>query len=625
MRKRLGILVFVVAALAVLPYINALKNEFVLDDIAIVVENPLIRDVGNVGRIFTTNYWGTGSSDPSIIDSGLYRPLTVFSYAVDYSAWKLDPVGYHAVNVALHAIASVLLFFVALDILASPIAAAATAAVFAVHPTHTEAVTSIVGRAELLAALFFIAAFWFARSRVQEESGVTSVAPRNRALARAGIAALCYLMGMLSKEIAVTLPAILVLDDWLHRDELRRGGPAMRRFIVVRYAALGAALAIYIALRFHAVAGRGNVWPGFIGVSPGARILTASRVVAEYIGLFIYPHTLLADYWKTSVPIASSVVDPLVLLSLALWAAVAAAAFTKLRSERAALLALGWFFVTIAPVSNVFFPIGVGKAERILYLPSAGLCLFVGWIFVESEKVIRKRWILPVALAPVLFALMARTIRRNTDWHDNLSLALATLEVAPSSPLMNDIAAGEFVKRGQPRRAIPLLQEALRQAPTMPLLLTHLGAAYYAQGQLDQAIAEYTQAITSNPRDADAHANLGVAYLDKQQINAGVSELTIALQLNPHSADAHNNLGTVYLDRQQLEAAIAEFNASLRTNPGSAQTHNNLGVALFRQGRFAEAADQYRQALTLRPDYVNARNNLNAVLELQSKSTGSKR
>jgi len=85
-RKRLGILAFVVAALAVLPYANALKNEFVLDDIAIVVENPLIRDVGNVGRIFTTNYWGTGSSDPSIIDSGLYRPLTVFSYAVDYSA-----------------------------------------------------------------------------------------------------------------------------------------------------------------------------------------------------------------------------------------------------------------------------------------------------------------------------------------------------------------------------------------------------------------------------------------------------------------------------------------------------------------------------------------------------------
>src|SRR5690349_5582902 len=181
MRKRLRMLALVVVALAALPYINALKNEFVLDDIAIVVEDPLIRDVGNFGQIFTTNYCGTGSSDAAIIDSGLYRPLTVFSYAVDYGAWKLDPVGYHAVNVVLHAIASVLLFFVALEILASPIAAAATAAVFAVHPMHTEAVTSIVGRAELLAAHFFIAAFWFARSRAHEESNVASVGPRSHA------------------------------------------------------------------------------------------------------------------------------------------------------------------------------------------------------------------------------------------------------------------------------------------------------------------------------------------------------------------------------------------------------------------------------------------------------------
>src|SRR5437868_432836 len=164
-RRRVVLFAVLIAALAVLPYVNALRNEFVLDDIAIVVENPLIRDVSNIGQIFTTNYWRTGGVDGSIIDSGLYRPLTVFSYAVDYSLWKLNPAGYHLVNVALHAITSVLVFFLALDVLASPMAATVAAAIFAVHPIHTEAVTSIVGRAELLAALFFIAAFWFARLR----------------------------------------------------------------------------------------------------------------------------------------------------------------------------------------------------------------------------------------------------------------------------------------------------------------------------------------------------------------------------------------------------------------------------------------------------------------------------
>jgi Flp pilus assembly protein TadD len=624
MRNRHIALMAVVAALAILPYLNSLRNGFVLDDVPIVVENPLIRDVGNVGHTFGSNYWDGARANASPIDPGLYRPLTIFSFAVDYSVWKLNATGYHVVNVVLHTLTTLVVFFLAVELLASPLAAAGAAAVFAVHPLHTEAVTSIVGRAELLGALFFTLAFWLLRIRPRPDvtpSGMVN----SRNLLRIAVASLCYLLGMLSKEVAVTLPAVLLLDDWLRRDELRGGGPSIRRNVVIRYAGLAASFAIYLALRFHAVSERGNIWPGFLGVSSGARFLTASRVLAEYLGLFVFPHTLLADYWTSSVPIAHSPFEPRVLLSIVLWLALGVLVFTKLRRERAAVLALGWFFITVAPVSNIFFPIGVGEAERILYLPSIALCLLVGWIVARSERLVGQRWILPAALAPVLLALAARTVRRNADWHDNLSLALATLETSPSSPLMNDIAAGEFVKRGQPQRAVPLLQEALRQAPTMPRLRTHLGAAYHQQGQLDQAIEQYTQAIQSNPHDVEAHTNLGVAYLDKGRVDEGVSELTTALQLNPTNADAHNNLGTVYLDRQQTDAAIAEFKAALRTNAASPETHNNLGVALLRKGELAEAAELFRQALALRPDYASARQNLNSLMELQSKSTGSKR
>jgi len=536
------LLIFVVS-LAVIAYANALRNGFALDDYPIIVENPVIHSISNVGTIFGTSYWSRGGT-ANLGDPTLYRPLTVLTYAFDHTIWNLRAGGYHATNIVLHAATTALVFLVGAEVLGGVIAASAAAAIFAVHPLHTEAVTGLVGRAEVLATLFFLAAFWTLRRPAVVRVRRKAAAPWSMSTGRTALGALLYLLGLFSKESAITLPAIVALDDWLRRNELPEKQRPKSSALLSRYAALVVAAIIYFAFRQHAISGNAEIWPGFLGASAGQRVLTASRVMMEYIGLFVFPRKLLPDYWKTEVPIGS-LGDPLVLVSIALWIALAALMWWKLRRETAIVFGIAWFFVTLAPVSNFFFPIGVAKAERILYLPSVGLCLVAGWAYARAEDRIRTRLVPRVALAAIVLAFTARTLVRNKDWHDNYTLAMAALAASPSSPLMNDVAAGELAMRGDLARSADLLREAIRQAPDMPLIRTHLGLVYYTQGLLDQAIAEYEEAIRRHPNEADAYNNLGVAYAQTGQLDRAIEAYESALRLKPDYAAAKDNLDRV--------------------------------------------------------------------------------
>ena len=550
-------------------------------------------------RIFTTDYWtGAGPSVPE--DPGLYRPLTVLSYALNYRVSGLSATAFHATNVALHAGTALMLFLFAGELLGSAAAAFAAASIFAVHPIHVEAVTGVVGRAEILVTLFALVALWVGRG------------PSVAAAAGAG---LLYLLALFSKESAVTLPVLFALYDWTRREQLRERGLLSVKALAPRYAALAGALVVYLAFRLNAVTQPAFVWTGWMGVPAYARVLTANRVLVEYLGLFVWPRTLLADYWVTDVPIARSFADVPALLSSVLLLGLILLLAIKLRRRRTLVFSIGWFLVTILPASNLFFASGLGKAERILYLPSVGLCLALGCgVLALSAWPRVRRGALTVALPAALLALGARTIRRNNDWRDTFTLATASLAVSPHSMLMNNLVARELVGRGAARQAVPLLEEALRQTPNKSMAHVVLGAAYYSDKQTERAVSEYTRALQLEPRNADAMNDLGVVYLDRGDLNEALKWFSAAISAAPQHPDAHTNRGLVYLSAGQLEAAIADFRTAIANGSTHAEAHNSLGVAYVRSGRTAEAAAEFREALRLRPDYPDARTNLNALL-----------
>ena len=555
--------------------------------------------MGNLARIFTTDYWtGAGPSDTA--DPGLYRPLTVFSYALNYRVSGLSATAFHATNLALHAAAALLLLLFAGELLGSAAAAFATASVFAVHPIHVEAVTGIVGRAEILVTLFVLAALWVGR---------------RFSVASAAGTGLLYLLALFSKESAVTLPVLFALYDWTRREELRERGLLSVKALAPRYATMAAALVAYFAFRLHAVTQPALVWTGWLGVPAYARVLTANRVLVEYLGLFVWPRTLLADYWVTDVPIVRSFADASGLLVSLLLVGLIVLLVTKLRAQRRLVFSIAWFFITILPASNLFFASGLGKAERILYLPSVGLCLVVGCavLALDAWPQIR-RGAVTVALPVALLALGARTVRRNQDWRDTFTLASASLAVSPHSVLMNSLVARELVSRGAPGQAVPRLEEAIRQEPNKARFHVLLGFAYYSDKQIERAVAEYATALQLEPRNADALNDLGVVYLDRGDLSEALKWFNAAISAAPRHSDAHVNRGSVYLAAGRLDEAIQDFRAAIAIDPTRAETHNNLGVAYGRSGRLNEAAAEFREALRLRPDYASARTNLNALL-----------
>src|SRR5207253_2814644 len=183
---------------------------------------------------------------------------------------------------------------------------------------------------------------------------------------------------------------------------------------------------------------------------------------------------------------------------------------------------------------NILFPIGIGKAERILYLPSIGLCLLVA-------VAARKRVALAIA-APIILALAIRTYVRNEDWKNQTTLALATIRDEPESPLMNDVVGVELAKSGAVDRALPHFQQSVRLDPNIASYHTHLGTAYFSLRQLNDAEVHVGEAIRLRPGDGDPHNVLGAIMEQRGQIDSALAEYRTALKINPNDAAAMSNL-----------------------------------------------------------------------------------
>jgi hypothetical protein len=270
-------LLFCLVVVAVL-YANSITNAFILDDVLIVAANERIRSVQPIQFLFQP-YWQDQEH------AGIYRPLTIFSFSVEYSIWKAWAPGFRLSNLLLHALNGWLVFLIVRGLLGSPLAAWASAAVYIVHPVQTEAVVSIVGRSELLAAALFFTAWLAFRQQ------------------RTGWACLAYFLAALAKESAITFPAVAALDMALGSAGIRKTVQSWKRF-----SALAACGVTYLALRFYVLGGLGIPASGQYlqgAWTAGQRLLTSGRVFLEYLRLLIAPVRVTGDYDFNSIPLAT--------------------------------------------------------------------------------------------------------------------------------------------------------------------------------------------------------------------------------------------------------------------------------------------------------------------------------
>ena len=581
----------VLAVLAV--YHGSLRAPFVFDDEWAVTRNATIRDLRQLGTVLAADT-GNGSGVRG-------RPLVNLSLAVNHALGGTDVWGYHAFNLAVHALCALLLFALLRRVMrgaalsAEALAFAATL-LWAVHPLQSETVICPVQRTESLMALFYLLTLYLAAR------GAESSRPVRWQVA----AVAACLAGMASKEVMVTAPLMVLLYDRTFLAGSFAEAWRRRRGL---YAAL-AGTWLLLGLLVATSGGRGGTVGFGLGVSPWDYALTQCRALVMYLRLAFWPHPLVVDYGM-GLETSLAAVWPQALLVVALLAATAWA----LVRRPVVGFAGAWFFGILAPSSSVLPLASQTIAEHRMYLPLAAV-LAVGVLGLHS--LIRR----PAVTLTFTFtftltlaaAFAALTARRTADYRSELGLWRDTVAKVPASARAHYDLGVLLDRAGATADALAQFETALQLKPDYAPAFNNRGDVRFRRGEVDAAAADFAAAVRADPRLAEARYNLGRVRFEQDRVPEAIADYEAALRLDPDYRDALVNLGIALVRAGRPAEALDRLRAAVRLAPADAEAQYNLGRVLDQEGDLAGAMTAYQAAVRLQPGLAAAHNNLAYVL-----------
>jgi tetratricopeptide (TPR) repeat protein len=485
-------------ALAIAVYAGSLGHGFAYDDVALVVVNKRVHSLANWVAILRSPWWA----------DSLYRPFTALTFAADWMIGGGDPRWFHVVNVLVHAGVTALVYVLARAVL-PPFGALVAGALFAVHPVHVEAVANVVGRAEMFAALFALAAVLLYRAdgALAERGDATW----RRWLTSFGTLA-CLWLALASKETAFVTPGLLWLSDWFDWQRSGRSwGDAVRRHWVL-WAATVALTAewLWVWSTVTGTLSAGADAPGLEGAGLVRRAIAMGPVVLEYVRLLFFPARLSADYSPDFLPVADHISG----LVVAGWGLVVVAFLAALASRQKAVpitFALAWAGGTLLVISNLIVPSEIVLSERSLYLPSVGAVLLVGYGL--DRLAVRWRAAGVVAAATLVGLGGVRTAARVPVWRDNATLLPQLVRDAPGSFRGYWVAGALSYMVGDSVRGEALMRHALVVHPLARGVWADLGTQLENRGRWRAAATAQAAAFRIDSTRVDHAARAMVDYL----------------------------------------------------------------------------------------------------------------
>jgi tetratricopeptide (TPR) repeat protein len=602
------------------------------DDDEYVYENPMVaKGLTLKGAVWALTYGGIGH----------WHPLTWLTHMADCQAYGLWAGGHHLTNVALHALAAVLLFLALREMTGSLWRSAFVAAVFAIHPLRVESVAWIAERKDALSGVFFMLTLWAYGRYARRPSRWCYAA-----------VALAYALGPLCKSTLAPLPFVLLLLDWwpLHRvtlDGAGGGKAGAARLMALFWGLVREKIPLFLL----------SVGSCVMTVLAPEKILDSDRVpLLERVGNALVSYVVYLRQMIFPAGLASPYLNPPngqplwnVALAFALLAAISISVWAC-RNRRPYLLAGWlWYLGMLVPVIGFVQISYYAHADRYTYLPGIGLVLAGTWAVGDwSLGWKHRQTVLGGLMAAVIGTLMVCAWKQTTHWKSsetlwthtldctagnyvargNLGLALfekgrvdeatihfqSALQIKPDYAEARNNLGNILVQKGRVDEAIADYQKALQTNPDYAKAQNNLGNVLLQKGRADEAIAHYQKALQINPGHVKTHYNLGTALLQKGSVDEAISQFQQALQIKPDYADALNNLGNAFLQKGRVDEAIAQYQKALQIKPDFAEPHNNLGLAFLRQGRTDGATSHFQMAVKIRPDYAEAQNNLAWVL-----------
>jgi tetratricopeptide (TPR) repeat protein len=618
-RRRHAETLVILAALVLMAYANSLGSGFTLDNRFLILNDARVHSVSeqHLRDILERGYWWP------TVEGGLYRPLTTLSFLLNYAVLgDFDqPAGYHWVNLLLHVAAAFLVYMLALLLVRQYWPAFFAAALWALHPVATEAVTNIVGRADELAALGVLAALLL-YVRAARETG------RRRAFCLAAMMAAAA-VAVFSKESGVVVLGVVVLYDLTWR--IPRGGSPRElagrlwQFFLQGYVYLALPVLAMLWARWAVLRRAGAMEIPFVdNPLSGADFLTgranAIRVIGKYLWMLLYPRTLSINYSYNQIPVvnrhtagwldwaAGAAVVGLVLLAAVCY-----------RRRPVAFFLLGFSALALLPVANLLFFTGTIMADRLLYLPSVG---FAAAVAIGAYRLANRRGVRPMVAAAVLAAVglayAVRTYRRNADWQDDETLYTSAVEASPASfKTHQSLALTWFAKDPNFRegdRAIGEAEAAAAIVAGLPdnrnatSVFVALGGIYAARGD-SLAPRDSTGAPTADAESALWYLKALSVDLQGVAVDRAANEnhrrAELARGTPPEAiarvgmADLYANLGRVYLRLDDVQAALPAFLDQRSLAPGTPQVYDDLASAYTAQNRLEEAATALLESFIL--------------------------
>jgi Flp pilus assembly protein TadD len=616
------ILLLLVLACAI--YANTLGHDFALDDAIVITENSIVEQgVSGWGELFSHDtFYGffNDESKASLVAGGRYRPLTLAMFAVEQQI-SSGPFLSHLLNVLWYGALVVVIFLFVRDLAAKNERlpwwfALGTAALFAAHPLHTEAVANIKGRDEIIALLGAIGGTWLIFKAAEKEHFLGAAA-----------GAMLVFLGCLAKENALTflavIPAVLLLfgSKGSSIGRLKYFFPALGAvalFLVVRTSVIGFSLGdpVLELMNNPFLELKNGSWTH---LSTGDRLATVMHTLWEYIRLLFVPTGLVHDYYPMAVPVKSwGQITPW--LGLLLHIGMGVFALLKFRNYRFIALGILIYLASLSIVSNVFFSVGTNMSERFLFMPSLGWAIAVTALLAHGTRKFGNAlaYVIPV----IVLVFSGLTIARNPVWKNNFTLFTTDVQKQPNSAKLLNAAGGSKVDRYQKlsatekpgqtnllTEAAAHLSRAIEIHPTYKNAYLLRGNANLLLDHYDGAISDYDEALSLDGGYQAATDNLVIALAAagkdageaKGDLSGAFNYLRRAEQLDPSNYETLRLLGVASGVSGQTDLALNYFKRASEVNPNDADARWNYAIALYNAGQTEAAEVEFVAAERLKP------------------------